>query len=195
MRSFFTMKRSLSNKIFFTPLPVLVVATYDPKGVPDAMNAAWAGLCGSNNISLNLDSEHKTTKNIRHNGVFTVSFATVDTLKIADYVRIVSANKISDKLAIAGIHTAKAPTVNAPVIDEFPLTMECRVQAITEEFGKSRIIAEVVNMISDESILTDDGKIDLGKLRPITFDSEQLTYREIGENIGIVYQDGKKLFL
>ena len=189
------MKRTLSNKIFFTPLPVLVVATYDPKGVPDAMNAAWAGLCGNKNISLNLDSEHKTTKNIRHNGVFTVSFATVDTLKIADYVRIVSANKISDKLAIAGIHTAKAPTVNAPVIDEFPLTMECRVQAITEEFGKSRIIAEVVNMIADENILTDDGKIDLGKLRPITFDSEQLTYREIGENIGVVYQDGKKLFL
>lgn len=187
------MKRSLKNKTVFTPLPVLIVATYDEKRVPDAMNVAWGGQCGDNYISINLMSAHKTARNIRLTRAFTLSIATVDTLAISDYVRIVSANKISDKMAISGVHISDGEWVNAPVIDEFPLTMECRVVTVTEELGETRVIGEVVNTIVDDSILDENGNVDIDKLKPISYDSEQLTYRVIGGNIGKVYHDGKKL--
>lgn len=189
------MKRSIKNKTVFTPLPVLIIATYDEKHIPDAMNVAWGGQCGKNYVAINLMSGHKTARNIKLNRAFSLSFATVDTLDIADYVRLVSANKISDKMSIAKVHITDGEIVNAPVIEEFPLTMECRVVNVTDELGETRVVGEVVNLIADDSILDDDGNVDLDKLRPITYDSEQLTYRTIGGNVGKVYHDGKKLLL
>lgn len=187
------MKKSIKNKTVVTPLPVLIVATYDENGTPDAMNAAWGGQCDYHKIALNLANGHKTTENIRKNREFTVSIGTLDTMTLSDYVGIVSANKIIDKLAKADVHVSKAPNVNAPIIEEYPLTMECRAISINEENGGTRVVGEVVNLLAEESILDEKGNVDFDKLCPISYDSERHTYRVLGSNVGHAFSDGKKL--
>lgn len=185
------MRKNFGNKLVFAPLPVLVVATYDENGTPNAMNAAWGGQCDYDKVELNLSSTHKTTENIVRTRAFTISFANKENLVASDYFGIVSGHKV-DKINHAGMHTHKSDFVDAPVIEEYPLTLECRVDSIENVFGGTRVIGSVVNMQADESILT-DGKIDLGKLQPISFDPAANTYRVIGEEVGKAFSDGKAL--
>lgn len=184
------MKEDIKSKIVIAPLPVLILGTYDADGNPDAMNAAWGTQCGYEELSLLLDGGHKTTANIRLNKQFTVAIGTVDTLVMCDYFGIVSGNKIPNKIARAGATVVKGEHVNAPVIEQFPLTMECEVISIEDYDGDARITARVVNVLADPSILNEHGKVDYGKLRPITFDSETNTYRELGAVVGKAYHDG-----
>lgn len=177
-----------------TPLPVLLVGTYDEDGTPNLMNVAWGGQCSEKHVALNIGHVRKTRDNIERTHEFTVSFATADTVVPADYVGIVSGLKVKDKVARAGLHAQKAQTVNAPVFDELPLTLECRLDEIVEtKTEEIRITGEIVGMSADESILTEDGKVDLAKLRPIMFDSAQNKYRVIGDIVGDAFKDGLKL--
>lgn len=185
------MKKSINNKAVIAPLPVLIVCTYDENGIPDAMNAAWGGQCGYTNIALNLSSTHKTTRNIRSRGAFTVSLGTVDTMKLSDYFGIVSGNKNPDKVADSGVTMVKSENVDAPIIEDYPLTMECRVIAINEELGETRVVGEIINTIVDDSIVDEKGAVDYNKLQPISFDSETNSYRIIGEKVGKAFYDGK----
>lgn len=182
------MKQSF-DKGFITPHPVFIIATYDENGNPDAMNAAWVGQIGANQLSLSL-SPHRTTTNIRANMEFTVSFATKEQVQACDYVGIVSGNKVPDKLAKCGFTVTKSDKVNAPVIDQLPVAIECRVIELQEEFKETRVVAEIVGMKADDSVLT-DGKVDLSKLHPIMFDTVALCYREIGDNVGGAWNAGK----
>ena len=150
------MKKNLGNKTVLAPLPVLIVATYDEQGTPNAMNVAWGGQCGYNHVALNLSLNHKTTEN-------------VDTLVISDYFGLVSGHK-ENKIEKAGVHVTRSEFVDAPVIDEYPLTLECMVLEMQEALGEMHVVGEVVNMQADESILDEQGKVDLGKLRPISYD-------------------------
>ncbi|MBR3270940.1 MAG: flavin reductase, partial [Clostridia bacterium] len=154
-------------------------------------NAAWGGQVGGNQISLSLSSSHRTTENIRLHGEFTVAFATADQVAPCDYVGIVSQNKVPDKLERCGFTVTRSDKVNAPVIDQLPVTIECRVIELQEEFGDTRVVAEIVGMQAEESVLT-DGKVDLGKLRPIMFDTVALCYREIGGIVGTAWAAGRK---
>ncbi|MBQ7420778.1 MAG: flavin reductase family protein [Prevotella sp.] len=164
-----------------TPLPAIMIATYDADENPDVMMAAWGGQCGPKHICFNL-SAHKTTENIRLKQAFTVSFASKDNVKESDYFGLVSANDVSDKVTKAGFTVTKSPNVDAPIVNEYPLTLECKVVEIQEhENGGARVVGEVVNMSADERILNEDGKVDLGKLQPVVFDSSDKTYRVVGE--------------
>lgn len=183
------MKQSI-EKGFITPQPVFIIATYDENGEADAMNAAWAGQIGGNQLSISL-SPHKTTENLKATGEFTVSFATADQLAACDYVGIVSKNKVPDKLTKCGFTVTKSDKVNAPVIDQLPVAIECRVIELQEEFNETRVVAEIVGMRADDEVLT-DGKVDLSKVHPIMFDSSLLCYREIGERLGGAWDAGKK---
>ncbi|MBR6401347.1 MAG: flavin reductase family protein [Firmicutes bacterium] len=183
------MKKSF-NKGFLTPHPVFIIATYDENGKADAMNAAWGGQVGMNKLSISL-SPHKTTQNIKTNKEFTVSFATKEQVDSCDYVGIVSGGKVSDKLEKCGFTVTKSDKVNAPIIDQLPVAIECRVLELQEEFNETRVVAEIVGMKADESVLT-DGKVDLEKLHPIMFDSVALCYREIGGKVGGAWSAGKK---
>ena len=183
------MKKRL-EKAFVTPLPVFIIATYDAEGNPSAMNAAWCGQCGGDLISISLGA-HPSTENIKHNREFTVSFATKDFVEACDYVGMVSAAKVPDKLARAGFTVTKSEKVNAPVIDQLPVAIECRVQDIIEEYGETRVIARIIGIVADESVLTDD-KVDLSKLQPIMYDSTVKVYRVIGEQIAGAWNAGKK---
>ncbi len=187
-----SMKKNLGNKTVLAPLPVLIVATYDEQGTPNAMNVAWGGQCGYHHVALNLSLNHKTTENLKHAKAFTLSIATVDTLVISDYFGLVSGHK-ENKIEKAGVHVTRSEFVDAPVIDEYPLTLECKVLEMQEALGEMHVVGEVVNMQADESILDEQGKVDLGKLRPISYDSATHSYRVLGDIVGKAFKDGNKL--
>ena len=169
------------------PMPVLIVGTYDENGIPNAMNAAWGMISDANEISISM-SEHKTTENFAIAGAFTVSMATEDTVISCDYVGVESANKVPDKFEKAGFHATKSSKVNAPLIDELPMALECKVKS----FEDGILIGEIVNITADESILT-DGQIDYKKLKPITYDPVTHDYVALGEAVGKAFSDGMKL--
>ena len=132
------MRKNFQN-IGFYPQPVLVIGTYDENGTPDAMNVGWGGLVGSVYVELNISEGHKTTANLRKKGAFTVSFADQAHLVEADYVGLVSGNTTPDKIAKAGLHPLKSEFVDAPLFEEFPLTLECEVAEITDGPGGLRV--------------------------------------------------------
>ena len=176
------------NQSTITPECVFIIGTYDENGVPNAMNAAWGMQSDMSEITLML-GKHKTTENFEKTGAFTVAFGTADTVLISDYFGVETGAKVN-KIEKAGCHTHKSAHVNAPIIEEYPLTLECRVKSWDPETGY--LIGEIVASQADESILT-DGKVDLGKLRPIIFDPSFNAYRVVGEVVGKAFSDGLKL--
>ena len=185
------MRKNFGAKPFMYPQPVLIIASYGEDGTPDAMNAAWGSICDMNQISMYLSAGHKTVKNILKRGAFTVSMADAAHVVEADYVGIVSANQVPDKLEKAGFHTTKSEFVDAPLIDELSLALECRLVSFDEE--SERMVGEIVNVSADEKILDENGKIDPSKLKPITFDAANNAYLVLGEKVGNAFQDGNKL--
>jgi len=165
----------------------LIVGTYDENGVPNAMNAAWGAITDMNEITISM-SPHKTTENLLKTGAFTVSFATEKTVIACDYVGVETASKVPDKFEKAGFHAMKSEYVNAPLIDELPMALECKVKSYEDEI----LIGEIVNVCADESVLT-DGKIDPKKLKPIAYDPVNHTYMGLGEVVGKAFQDGLQL--
>ncbi len=184
------MRKNFGAKPLVYPQPVFIIGTYDKDGTPDAMNAAWGGISESNEISMCLSAEHKTVKNMLARKAFTVSMATVDTVVACDFVGIVSGNDVPNKLEKAGFHTVKSEFVDAPIIEELPMTVECKLISYDPE--KCRVLGEIINVCADESILT-DGKIDPAKLRPITYDGMNHAYYALGEKVGNAFSDGAAL--
>ena len=168
-----------------TPQPCVMIATWDKDHNPDVMMAAWAGQYDYKQIVVSM-SKHKTTENLEQTGAFTVSFADMRTVAESDYFGLVSGHKVPDKVAKVGFSISPSPNVDAPIINEYPLTLECRVVS----WADGILIGEVVNMSADERILT-DGKVDLGKLQPIIFDASSMTYRAIGDIVGKAWGAGK----
>ena len=175
-----------SHALVTTPQPCVMIATWDENRNPDVMMAAWAGQLDYAQIVISL-SKHKTTDNLEKTGAFTVSFADERTVAESDYFGLVSGNKVPDKVAKAGFSVMPSPNVNAPIIREYPLTLECKVVS----FEDGMLIGEVVNQSADESILT-DGKVDLTKLKPIVFDAAGMCYRSLGDEVGKAWGAGKK---
>ncbi len=181
------MRKNFGAKPILYPMPVLIIGSYDENAIPDAMNAAWGGISETNQISMCLSAGHKTVKNILERGAFTVSMATADQLLACDYVGIVSANKVPNKVEKAGFHTLKSENVDAPLFEELPLALECRLISYDKE--TCRMVGEIVNVCADESILT-NGSIDPTKLRPITYDGANHAYYVLGEKVGEAFKDG-----
>ena len=184
------MRKNFGSKSWLYPMPVLIIAAYDQAGVPNAMNAVWGGMFTDEHIVICISQGHKTTKNILATGAFTVSMATAEQVVACDYVGIVSGNRERDKVAKAGFTTERSEVVNAPIIKELPMTLECEMVSYDEE--SCHLVGRIVNVSADESILT-DGKIDYAKLRPITDDPVNHHYVELGAKAGNAFSDGKKL--
>ena len=186
-----SIRKNFGAKPYTYPQPVLIIASYDENGIADAMNAAWGGISNDTQISMCLSAGHKTVKNILKRKAFTVSMADAAHVTECDYVGIVSANDVPDKLSRAGFHTTKSEFVDAPLIDELPMSLECRLVSYDEE--SCRLIGEIVNVSADERILGENGKIDPAKLQPITFDPVNNAYLRLGEKVGNAFKDGVKL--
>ena len=129
------MRKNFGAKAYLYPMPVLIIGSYDENGTPDAMNAAWGGISEETEISICISAEHKTTKNIIARGAFTVSIADAENVVACDYVGIVSGNKEPDKIKKTGWHTAKSEFVDAPLFDELPMALECKLSAMTKKLA------------------------------------------------------------
>lgn len=184
------MRKNFGSKSWLYPMPVLIVAAYDESGKANAMNAAWGGIFTDNHIGICISEGHKTTKNILATQAFTVSMATVEQLAACDYVGIVSGNNEPDKFAKAGFTAVRSEMVNAPIIEQLPMTLECEFVSYDED--SNYLVGCIVGVSADDKILT-DGKIDYHKLRPITYDPINHYYIELGEVVGKAFYDGKKL--
>ena len=185
------MRKNFGNKPWCYPQPVFILAAYDENGNPNAMNVAWGGISYDDEISMCISANHKTTYNILASKAFTVSMADVEHLVACDYVGVESGNKVADKFEKAGFTAVKSEFVNAPVINELPMTLECELISYDPE--TCRLVGRIVNVSADESILGEDGRIDVSKLRPITFDPVRNDYLVIGEKVGNAFRDGLAL--
>lgn len=187
------MLKEIKARPVIAPHPVLIVGTYAADGTPDAMNVAWGGQCWSNQVALNISTNHKTTENMRLQNAFTLHIADADRVELADYFGIVSGHQ-PDKLLRVKATVKRGEKVNAPIIEEFVLAMECKVVSMTDNGdGGTRVVGEVVRTVADDSVLDENGKVDYSRLRPIVYDSEHNTYRVVGDEIANAFQCGKNL--
>lgn len=184
------MRKNFGAKPILYPQPVFIIGTYNQDGTANAMNAAWGGISEADEISMCISANHKTTENVLARKAYTVSMGTVDTLVACDYVGLVSGSSVPNKLEKAGFHTEKSAFVDAPIITELPMTVECELTSYDAE--TCRLVGKVINVCADETILT-DGKIDPAKLKPITYDGMNRTYLALSEKVGNAFADGAKL--
>jgi len=185
------MRKNFGAKAMCYPMPVFIIGTYNADGTPNAMNAAWGGISEETEITICVDSSHKTAENLLARKAFTVSMATVGYLAACDYVGIVSGTKEPDKFAKAGFHATKSEFVDAPLIDELPMALECEVISYDEE--TCRLVGRIVNVCAEESVLGENGKVDVSRLRPVTYDPMNHHYLVLGEKAGRAFHDGTAL--
>lgn len=168
-------------------------ATYGDDNVVDVMNMAWGGICAENMVSLNIDEDHKTSENIKKRGAFTLSIADIPHIEAADFFGIASGNKMPDKFEHSGLSAVKSEKVDAPIVQEFPLTLECRVVEDKMEVYGHHIIGEIVGVLADEAVLDEKGKVDAAKLNAFVFDQFRSGYYAIGEKVGQAWHTGAPL--
>lgn len=185
------MKVNLGVKPYIMPMPVLIIGTYNEDGSADAMNAAWGTLCEMNTVALYLSAGHKTVENIRAKKAFTVAIADEENMIPADYVGLVSAHTEKNKIEKSGFTVIKSNRIDAPIIEELPLTLECELDYIDEKSGC--VYGKIVNVIADEKVLDESGNADLNKLNPISYDPASRSYFTMGEKVGKAFSVGAKL--
>ena len=183
------MRKDFGSKPYLYPQLVMIIGTYDENGNPNAMNAAWGGMADYNKVMVCM-SNHKTTENIAINKEFTISIADDKHVIESDYVGIVSLKDEPNKMDKSKFTTSKAKHVNAPIINELPFCLECRLIKIVEE---DLYIAEIINVNADESILNEKGQISLEKFTPINYDPSTHGYYKVSGRVGNAFSDGKKL--
>ena len=185
------MRKNFGAKPWTYPQPVFIIGTYNEDGTPNAMNAAWGGITEEAELTMCISAEHKTTANILARGAFTVSMADAAHVAECDYVGIASGNEEPNKMEKAGFHTTRSEFVDAPLIDELAVAVECKLISYDEE--SCRLVGEIVNVCADQSVLDDQGNVDPAKVRPIAFDPFNNTYLVLGEVVGQAFADGTKI--
>ena len=187
------MRKNLGSQPAVFPMPVLMVASYDENGTVQVMNAAWGMICDMDKIALFIDEDHATTRAIRQTGAFTVSITDKDHMDVADYYGIATGNKMPDKFERSGYHAEKSTYVNAPVITEFPVTLECELAEITQTENLHAVVGRIVNVSADEKVLSENGKIDPMKLNALIFDQFQNGYYVATQKVGKAWNAGAGL--
>lgn len=184
------MRINLKPKAYIYPLPVLVIGTYDDNETPNAMTAVWGSVVDTDKISIVIDKSHKTMANILLHGEFTVSIADSNNMVNVDFVGITSGNNVPNKIEKTNWTVQKSEFVNAPIFNEFPLVLECKLIAYDENI--EMIFGEVINVSVSDTILT-KGQIDLNKFNPICYDTGSHGYYNLGFRVGNAYLEGKKV--
>lgn len=187
------MKKDLGVKPYLFPMPVYMIATYGENDKVDVMNMAWGGICADNMVTLSLDEDHKTSKNIKERMAFTLSIADVPHMKESDFFGIASGNTMPDKFERSGFHAAKSSRVDAPVIEEYPLTLECKVVELRHGKEGFTVLGEIVNVLADESILDEKGRVDAKLLNALVYETFQHGYYSIGDRVGTAWKSGVEL--
>ena len=186
------MKKNIKTTEAVFPMPVLMIATFNEDGSVDVMNAAWGTMLERNMIALNLTETHKTVENIKKRKAFTVSIADAKHVVEADFFGIASANTMKDKFERSGMTMTKSSVVDAPIINEFPICMECEFVEYQGNENGIGVIGKVVRVSADENILNGNN-IDVEKLEAIAFDPYTHGYYKVTKRVGEAFSDGKKL--
>ena len=184
------MTKDLGVKPYLYPMPTYMIGTYNEDDSVDVMMMAWGGICAEDMAALNLEADHKTVANIRARKAFTLAVPGTDTLKESDFFGIASSNKMKDKFERSGLHAVKSTRVDAPVITEYPVTLECEAVDFQDQPYGLRILGKIVNVIADEKVLDEKGRIDPVKIHAFAFDQMQNGYYAIGEKVGQAWNSG-----
>lgn len=187
------MKKNFGVQPYLFPMPTYMIGTYNEDNSVDVMMMAWGGICAENMVALNLEADHKTVANLKARNAFTLAIPGTDTIKESDFFGIASSNKMSDKFERSGLHAVKSEQIDAPVIEEYPVTLECVVEKFEEEPYGLRILGRIVNVLADEKVIDDNGKIDAGRINAFAFDQMQNGYYAIGEKVGQAWHTGASL--
>ena len=173
-------------------MPVLLISTYNEDGSIDVMNAAWGTMLEHDRVALNLTETHKTVKNIKERKGFVVHIADAKHVVEADFFGIASGNTMKDKFEKSGLTATKSDFVDAPVINEFPIAMECEfIEYQNDETGIG-VIGKVLRTSVEEANLSGD-KVDIDSLEAIAFDPYTHGYYKVSGRVGEAFSDGKKL--
>ncbi len=186
------MKKTIKTTSAIFPMPVLMVATYNDDGSVNVMNAAWGTMVDGDVIALNLTETHKTVQNIKKRKAFTVSIADAAHVVEADYFGVESGKKVADKLTKANMTAVKSTRVDAPVINEFPVCMECEFIEFQGDTYGLGVIGKIVNVSAEERVLRGD-EVDVSRLNAIAYDPYTHGYYKIGERVGEAFKDGLRL--
>lgn len=184
------MMKDFGVQPYLYPMPTYMIGTYNEDDTVDVMMMAWGGICAENMVALNLEEDHKTVANLKSRKAFTLSVPGTDTIKESDFFGIASANKVADKFARSGLHAEKSSRVDAPIVTEYPLTLECEVVEFQQQPYGLRVLGKIVNVLADEKVLDDKGKIDAAKLNAFAFDQMRHGYYALGEKVGQAWNAG-----
>ncbi len=187
------MKKDFGVKPYLFPMPAYMIGTYNENDTVDVMMMAWGGVCAEDMVALNLEADHKTVANIKARGAFTLAIPGTDTLEASDFFGIATANKMADKFERSGLHAVKSQRVDAPIIEEYPVTLECTMERMENEPYGLRVLGKIVNVLADETVLDEKGQIDAGKLNTFLFDQMRNGYYAVGEKIGQAWHSGAGL--
>ena len=182
------MRKNIKVTEAIFPMPVLMIATYNEDGSIDVMNAAWGTMLERNQVILNLTETHKTVKNIKERKAFTVSIADSDHVVEADYFGVVSGNNTPNKFENSGLTAIKSENIDAPIINEFPICLECEFI----EYGECGVIGKVVNVTADDKVMNGDN-VDISLVNAIAFDPYTHGYYKVNERVGNAFKDGLQL--
>ncbi len=182
--------KNLGVKPYLFPMPTYMIGTYNEDGSVDVMMMAWGGICAENMVALNLDEEHKTVANLKARGAFTLAVPSVETLAESDFLGTLSANKAPDKFARTGLTAERSSRVDAPVILEYPVTLECTVAEIQQQPYGVRVLGKIENVLADEKVLDEKGRVDAEKLGAFSFDQAGYGYFATGKKVGIAWKSG-----
>ena len=184
------MTKDFGVKPYLFPMPTYMIGTCNEDDSVDVMMMAWGGICAEDMVALNLEADHKTVANIRARKAFTLAIPGTDTMKESDFFGIATGNKMKDKFERSGLHAVKSSRVDAPVITEYPVTLECEAVEFQDQPYGLRILGRIVNVIADEKVLDEKGRIDAGKIHAFAFDQMQNGYYAIGEKVGQAWHSG-----
>lgn len=187
------MKKELGVQPYLFPMPTYMIGTYNEDDSVDVMMMAWGGICDAKMVALNLEADHKTVENLRNRNAFTLAVPGTETIAQSDFLGIATSNKMADKFARTGLHAVKSDKVDAPVIEEYPLTLECRVVEFQDQPYGLRVLGEIVNVLADKSVLDEKGRIDAAKLHAFAFDQMRHDYYAIGDVVGKAWNIGAPL--
>ena len=187
------LSKDFGVKPYLFPMPTYMIGTYNEDDTVDVMMMAWGGICAEDMVALNLEADHKTVANLKKRRAFTLAVPGTDTLRESDFLGIASSNKVADKFERTGLHAVKSKRVDAPIITEYPLTLECEVVEMQSQPYGLRVLGRILNVIADEKVLDDAGKIDAGKLGAFAFDQMRNGYYAIGEKVGQAWRSGADL--
>lgn len=187
------MKKELGAQPYLFPMPTFMIGTYNEDDSVDVMMMAWGGICDTKMVALNLEADHKTVANLRKRKAFTLAVPGTENLKESDFLGIATSNKMADKFERSGLHAVKSDKVDAPVIEEYPLTLECRVVEFQDQPYGLRVLGEIVNVLADERVLDEKGRVDAGRLHAFAFDQMRHDYYAIGSVVGKAWNAGASL--